>query len=233
MAESSSSSFFLSKTVSKLRKETPRRLQELRDACDKVCSDKNLSDPRFAIDIGEFNAPLRLEVVQLYLHVFQQVCASRQSRLIEISLEGVNFLIEYGFFQVETSPSTSSSPSARQSTSSSPSARQESSLDVPIQTQTPTANLVDKYIELIGKFSDNEYDDVIQLQVIKTLLSSVNSTLCEVHEGSVLVAVRTCFHIHLMSKNTVNKNTAKAALTQMLSVSSQSSWTEGKTSSTS
>jgi brefeldin A-inhibited guanine nucleotide-exchange protein len=44
---------------------------------------------------------------------------------------------------------------------------------------------------------------------------------CEVHESSLLLAVRACFHIHLISKNPVNKTTAKAALTQMLSVVNQ------------
>jgi hypothetical protein len=42
-----------------------------------------------------------------------------------------------------------------------------------------------------------------------------------VHEASLLLAVRACFHIHLISKNQINKTTAKAALTQMLSVVNQ------------
>ena len=59
------------------------------------------------------------------------------------------------------------------------------------------------------------------LKVMKALLTAVTSTHCEVHEGSLLLAVRACFHIHLISKNQVNKTTAKAALTQMLSVINQ------------
>jgi hypothetical protein len=49
----------------------------------------------------------------------------------------------------------------------------------------------------------------------------VTSSHCEVHEASLLLAIRACFHIHLISKNQVNKTTAKAALTQMLSVVNQ------------
>lgn len=41
------------------------------------------------------------------------------------------------------------------------------------------------------------------------------------HEASLLLAVRACFHIHLISKNPTNKTTAKAAVTQMLSVVNQ------------
>ncbi len=57
--------------------------------------------------------------------------------------------------------------------------------------------------------------------MIKALLVAVTSANCEVHEASLLLAVRACFHIHLISKNQVNKTTAKAALTQMLSVVNQ------------
>lgn len=38
------------------------------------------------------------------------------------------------------------------------------------------------------------------------------------HEASLLLSVRSCFHIHLVSKNQINKTTAKASLVQMLSV---------------
>lgn len=46
----------------------------------------------------------------------------------------------------------------------------------------------------------------------------MTSSSCEVHEGSVLQAVRTCYNIYLASRNLVNQTTAKATLTQMLNV---------------
>lgn len=49
-------------------------------------------------------------------------------------------------------------------------------------------------------------------------MSAITSQNCEVHEASLLLAVRSCFHIHLITKNLVNKTTAKAALTQILSI---------------
>lgn len=58
-------------------------------------------------------------------------------------------------------------------------------------------------------------------QVIKVLLTAITSLHCEVHEASLLLSIRACFHIHLISKNLINKTTAKAALTQMLSVINQ------------
>lgn len=76
---------------------------------------------------------------------------------------------------------------------------------------------MDSIVEIVSKCSD-EYDDGVQLQVVKALLTAVTSNQCEVHEASLLLSVRSIFHIHLISKNPVNKTTAKAALTQILSV---------------
>lgn len=53
--------------------------------------------------------------------------------------------------------------------------------------------------------------------MINSLLTAVTSPYCEVHEASLLLAVRACFHIHLVTRSSVNKQTAKAALTQILS----------------
>ena len=53
------------------------------------------------------------------------------------------------------------------------------------------------------------------------MLTAVTSTKLEVHGSSLLLSLRSCFHIHLISKNVANKTTAKAALTQMLDVINQ------------
>lgn len=49
----------------------------------------------------------------------------------------------------------------------------------------------------------------------------MTSCNCEVHGASLLLSLRSCFHIHLISKNVANKTTAKAALTQMLDIINQ------------
>ena len=74
---------------------------------------------------------------------------------------------------------------------------------------------------------DDFDDDGVQLQVIKALLTAVTSNTCAIHEGSLLVAVRSCYNIHLVTRNAVNKTTAKAtakagaalAITRLLSKS--------------
>lgn len=54
--------------------------------------------------------------------------------------------------------------------------------------------------------------------VCQALLTAVTSQHIEIHEGTVLQAVRTCYNIYLASKNLINQTTAKATLTQMLNV---------------
>jgi brefeldin A-inhibited guanine nucleotide-exchange protein len=50
------------------------------------------------------------------------------------------------------------------------------------------------------------------------LLTAITSTYCGVHDANLLLSVRACFHIHLMSKTPAIKTAAKAALTQIISI---------------
>ena len=67
-------------------------------------------------------------------------------------------------------------------------------------------------------FTGEGTDEGVQLQIIKALLTAVTSNKCEVHEGHLLKAVRIVYNIYLVSKTIVNQTTAKATLTQMLSL---------------
>lgn len=54
--------------------------------------------------------------------------------------------------------------------------------------------------------------------IFQALLTVVTSQHVEVHEATVLKAVKTCYNIYLASRNLVNQTTARATLTQMLNV---------------
>ena len=85
--------------------------------------------------------------------------------------------------------------------------------------KNPDKLLVDCIVETVCScFNGPSTDDGVQLQIIKALLTIVTSQQCQVHEGSILLSVRTCYNIYLGSKNLVNQTTAKATLTQMLNV---------------
>ncbi|DAZ95196.1 TPA: hypothetical protein N0F65_013041 [Lagenidium giganteum] len=77
--------------------------------------------------------------------------------------------------------------------------------------------LIDCIIEVICDCNDHP-DETVQLQVLRVLLTAVTTTTCEVHEHSLLKAVRACYHIHLVSKNATNQTVAKATLQQIIAI---------------
>lgn len=83
----------------------------------------------------------------------------------------------------------------------------------------PGRLVTDRVVETVcGCFNGTLTDEGVQLQIIKALLTAVTSPNCEVHEGTLLQSVRTCYNIFLASKNMINQATAKATLTQMISI---------------
>lgn len=118
-------------------------------------------------------------------------CETHHPRLMEVALEGFHFMIDHGFLN---------------------SLKEDRSV-----SDTEATTLGTAMVEAICKCSE-EYDETVQLQVIKTLLVAVTSLQFEIHDANLLLAVRACFQIHLTSKNSVIKTTAKAALTQMISI---------------
>lgn len=90
----------------------------------------------------------------------------------------------------------------------------------PATDDAPARTLMDDIIATVSDCKDDP-QDTVQLQVIKALLTAVTSPVTAVHEASLLMAVRACYHIFLVSNNVINRTTAKATLTQMLNVSFQ------------
>ncbi|KAF0980686.1 hypothetical protein FDP41_013169 [Naegleria fowleri] len=76
--------------------------------------------------------------------------------------------------------------------------------------------LVDVVVATISNCFDPTQDDNVQLQIIKALLTAVTS--CDIHGRSLRLTVKTCFNIHLVSKNEINRKTAQATLNQMLNI---------------
>ncbi|XP_017786365.1 PREDICTED: brefeldin A-inhibited guanine nucleotide-exchange protein 1, partial [Nicrophorus vespilloides] len=125
-----------------------------------------------------------------YFLPFELACQSRSTRIVVTALDCLQKLIAYGHLTANVPDST-----------------------------TPGKLLIDRIVETIcACFSGPQTDEGIQLQIIKALLTVVTSQHVEVHEGTVLLAVRTCYNIFLASKNLINQTTARATLTQMLNV---------------
>lgn len=65
---------------------------------------------------------------------------------------------------------------------------------------------------------DNSSPDNTILQVLKVLLNAVASAKFRVHGEPLLAVIRVCYNIALNSKSPINQATAKAMLTQMISI---------------
>ncbi|XP_044734838.1 brefeldin A-inhibited guanine nucleotide-exchange protein 1 isoform X2 [Chrysoperla carnea] len=125
-----------------------------------------------------------------YFLPFELACQSKSNRIVVTALDCLQKLIAYGHLTGNVPDST-----------------------------CPGRLLINRIVETIcACFTGPNTDEGVQLQIIKALLTVVTSQHVEVHEGTVLLAVRTCYNIYLASKNLINQTTARATLTQMLNV---------------
>uniref|UniRef100_A0A8C6S052 ADP ribosylation factor guanine nucleotide exchange factor 2 n=1 Tax=Nannospalax galili TaxID=1026970 RepID=A0A8C6S052_NANGA len=125
-----------------------------------------------------------------YFLPFELACQSKSPRVVSTSLDCLQKLIAYGHI-------TGNAP----------------------DSGAPGKRLIDRIVETICScFQGPQTDEGVQLQIIKALLTAVTSPHIEIHEGTILQTVRTCYNIYLASKNLINQTTAKATLTQMLNV---------------
>uniref|UniRef100_A0A8C9UHX7 ARF guanine nucleotide exchange factor 2 n=1 Tax=Serinus canaria TaxID=9135 RepID=A0A8C9UHX7_SERCA len=125
-----------------------------------------------------------------YFLPFELACQSKSPRIVSTALDCLQKLIAYGHI-------TGNAP----------------------DSGAPGKRLIDRIVETICNcFQGPQTDEGVQLQIIKALLTAVTSPYIEIHEGTILQTVRTCYNIYLASKNLINQTTAKATLTQMLNV---------------
>ncbi|XP_065194608.1 brefeldin A-inhibited guanine nucleotide-exchange protein 1-like isoform X3 [Sycon ciliatum] len=128
-----------------------------------------------------------------YFKPFELACKSKSPRIISTALDCLQKLIAPGHL-------TGSSQ----------------------DPDNPQKLLVDRMVDTVCScFQGQNTDEGVQLQIIKAVLTMVSVPTCHVHEASLMQIIRTCFSIYLASKNQINQTTAKATLTQMLSITFQ------------
>ncbi|KAG7472307.1 hypothetical protein MATL_G00107540 [Megalops atlanticus] len=185
-------SMFLSRALEKILsdKEVKRtQHSQLRKAC-QVALDEIKAELEKQKD-GTVVAP-RANYIEAdkYVLPFELACQSKSPRIVSTSLDCLQKLIAYGHI-------TGNAP----------------------DSSAPGKRLIDRLVETICNcFQGPPTDEGVQLQIIKALLTAVTSPHIEIHEGTVLLTVRTCYNIYLASRNLINQTTAKATLTQMLNV---------------
>ncbi|XP_060755846.1 brefeldin A-inhibited guanine nucleotide-exchange protein 1 isoform X2 [Neoarius graeffei] len=173
---------------------------QLRKACEVALEEIKAESEKLSPPAGDSKSssstlpPIKSKTTFIeadkYFLPFELACQSKCPRIVSTSLDCLQKLIAYGHL-------TGSAP----------------------DSTAPGKKLIDRIIETIcGCFQGPQTDEGVQLQIIKALLTAVTSQHIEIHEGTVLQAVRTCYNIYLASKNLINQTTAKATLTQMLNV---------------
>lgn len=125
-----------------------------------------------------------------YFLPFELACHSKSPRIVVTALDCLQKLIAYGHLTG----------------------------NVPDSTE-PNKLLIVRIVETICScFTGPQMDEGVQLQIIKALLTVMTSQHVEVHEGTVLLSIRTVYNVYLASRNLVNQTTARATLTQMINV---------------
>ncbi|XP_076440296.1 brefeldin A-inhibited guanine nucleotide-exchange protein 1-like isoform X2 [Babylonia areolata] len=169
---------------------------QLKKACevalDELKNDGKDQQKEKSSESSALPQPKRAGVVEAdkYFLPFELACQSKSPRIVNTALDCLQKLIAYGHL-------TGNAP----------------------DHTTQGKRLIDRIVDTICScFTGPQTDEGVQLQIIKALLTVVTTNTCEIHEGTVLQAVRTCYNIYLASKNLVNQTTAKATLTQMLNV---------------
>jgi Guanine nucleotide exchange factor in Golgi transport N-terminal/Dimerisation and cyclophilin-binding domain of Mon2 len=79
----------------------------------------------------------------------------------------------------------------------------------------PPPSLLHRVMEAVASCS-NYSSDIAQTAACKTFRVIITSRNCGVHEGSLLLALRSAFHIYLVAKTSTTKDVAKASLIEML-----------------
>ncbi|XP_061695916.1 brefeldin A-inhibited guanine nucleotide-exchange protein 2 isoform X2 [Syngnathoides biaculeatus] len=189
---SKTKSMFLSRALEKIlsdREVKRSQHSQLRKAC-QVALDEIKAELEKQKD-GTV-VPPRVNYIEAdqYVLPFELACQSKSPRIVSTSLDCLQKLIAYGHI-------TGNAPDSR----------------------TSGKRLIDRLVETICNcFQGPQTDEGVQLQIIKALLTAVTSPHIEIHEGTILLTVRTCYNIYLASRNLINQTTAKATLTQMLNV---------------
>jgi brefeldin A-inhibited guanine nucleotide-exchange protein len=76
-------------------------------------------------------------------------------------------------------------------------------------------SILQQVLEVVAKTSESQ-DIGIQTALIDTMTAIATSPKCEIHENALLIAVRSTFHVYLVSKKQSCKDVAKRAVLDML-----------------
>ncbi|CAF4540786.1 unnamed protein product, partial [Rotaria magnacalcarata] len=129
-----------------------------------------------------------LSIHETYFLPFELACASKNSRMIDTSLDCLQKLLLNG--------------------------HSIGNISDPIDS---SKLLIDRIVSVIcACFYGIQTEEKVELQIIKICLTIMTSQTIEIHQRSVLQIVKTCFNIYLTSRSKINEATAQGCLSQIL-----------------
>ncbi|XP_012271827.1 brefeldin A-inhibited guanine nucleotide-exchange protein 2 isoform X2 [Orussus abietinus] len=174
--------------LSQLRRSCESALEDLRNEIKEVPNVQGEEATSNALPQPKSDS--NVISAEKYFLPFELACQSKSPRIVVTALDCLQKLIAYGHLTGNVPDSTD-----------------------------PNKLLIVRIVETIcGCFMGPQTDEGVQLQIIKALLTVMTSQHVEVHEGTVLLTIRTVYNVYLASRNLVNQTTARATLTQMINV---------------
>ena len=183
---------FLQTALQQILQHAPRRLHALRDSCEAALGALNQSEDESESTSGVQPRSQGVASADGFMRPFVLACESRHVKVTHAAIYWLQKLIAYGCLVGDAPAGADLNP------------------------RHPEMGVLDTVLQTVCTCYDLPDDDV-QLEIIKVLVTAVGSASCEVHEATLLNSVRACYRIHLIARNPVNRTTAKANLTQMLS----------------
>jgi brefeldin A-inhibited guanine nucleotide-exchange protein len=85
----------------------------------------------------------------------------------------------------------------------------------PSSPPSPSSSMMQQVMEGVAKCSESNVETV-QIRVVQVMKSIMTSPRCGIHEASMLLAIRSTFHIYLVTKSQACQYAAKITLLDML-----------------
>jgi hypothetical protein len=130
---------------------------------------------------------------------------AKTNRGCELSMDGMHMLVSKQYFSGRAGGKDDSSGSGSKAAAT---AKKDG-------TELPPASLMHRLVDSIAKTSESNVD-IVQTAVVRTLRAIMTSPKCGVHESTMLLALRSTFHVYLVTKSPACKQSAKEALLDML-----------------
>jgi hypothetical protein len=184
----------------------PDPLANITEESSRASSSKGVSDNDPAKDDPQTREPVH-KAVTITMEAFVMVLnhVAKTNRGCELAMDGIHLLVSKQYFSGRAGGKDDTSGSGSEAAAA---AKKDG-------TELPPTSLMHRLVDCISKTSESNVD-VIQTAVVRTLRSIMTSPKCGVHESSMLLALRSTFHVYLVTKSAPCKALAKTALLDML-----------------